>query len=162
MLIFTSDFSVSVTARYVKKKLPSLRRVKNNTMWRTFERLRAKQSLRPLHCLEQQIGILAKSSWVNKGRWPRFTTAFNLVFTVHQLCSSDQKHAELCCWIRFNEPVWCRVCDPLWNAGHVRRRPLHHSSRPLAGGRLLHHCKMMMKKDTWSGDKARGGVLSQN
>ena len=41
---FYSDVNIcechfSVTARYVKKKLPSLRRVKNNTMWRTFERL---------------------------------------------------------------------------------------------------------------------------
>ena len=29
----------SVTARYVKKKLPSLREVRNDTVWRTFERL---------------------------------------------------------------------------------------------------------------------------
>ena len=41
---FYSDVNIcechfSVTARYVKKKLPSLREVRNDTIWRTFERL---------------------------------------------------------------------------------------------------------------------------
>ena len=41
---FYSDVNIcechlSVTARYVKKKLPILRQVRNHTVWRTFERL---------------------------------------------------------------------------------------------------------------------------
>ena len=33
------EFHFSVTARYVKKKQPSLREVSDDTVWRTFERL---------------------------------------------------------------------------------------------------------------------------
>ena len=118
----------SVTARYVKKKLPSLGEVRNDTVWRTFERLGYSYKARRRKAA---------------GRRTPFTTALSLVFTNHQLCSSDQKHVELCCWIRFNEPIWCRVCNlgprhPA--AGHVRRwslvasRPLHHSSRAFHHG----------------------------
>ena len=71
---FYSDVTIcecqfSATARYVKKKLPILRQVRNHTVWRTFERLGYSYKARRRNAAvaeKHKPARLAYCDWVEK------------------------------------------------------------------------------------------------